>query len=358
VSLFTLELKWPFGIQSGVFSVPSLEKRRSSLGALARPLLGRSSGLSGDHFPVLLSQKYHPRHMSFLRRIIYVAVGGLTFGTGVYAAASFFGPKTPEAQIVYNPAVGAVIPREQSRQVHDHLAPKYDSLVATDEVVTGVNTMRAKLGSTAKGKVLEIAVGSGRNFSYYGDLVTHITAMDYSSAMMKQAMTKANSKPTRFIEGDAHNLSSLVEEQFDTVVDSFGLCSFEDPVHVLKEMQKVCKPTGQILLLEHGASDSRWLRIYMDRKAHSHATSWACFFNRDIESLVEQAGLHIVHKEKRHFGTTHFIIATPSAPNSVGTPETPLDSSLPADQSDSGKQSRLSKIKSKAEDLKAKVLQK
>ena len=41
---------------------------------------------------------------------------------------------------------------------------------------------------------------------------------------------------------------------FDTVVDTFGLCSYEDPIAALREMRRVCQPGGQVLLLEHGRS--------------------------------------------------------------------------------------------------------
>lgn len=42
------------------------------------------------------------------------------------------------------------------------------------------------------------------------------------------------------------------DDMFDFVVDTFGLCSFNDPVNVLREMARVAKPDGKILLLEHG----------------------------------------------------------------------------------------------------------
>lgn len=254
--------------------------------------------------------------MNVLRKVIYTAVGGTAFGAGVWLAATNFGSKknqTPKTEICHSEAVGAFIPREQSKEVHDFLAPKYDKLVATDEAVTGVSKLRAKLGQDAKGEVLEIAVGSGRNLPFYGPSVSKITAIDYSQEMMKQAMTKSCSKPVNFVLGDVHSLeASTAGKRFDTIVDSFGLCSFEDPVLALKQMQQACKPGGQILLLEHGASDSKWMRAYMNSKACSHAHSWACIFNRDIDAILEASGLIVEHKERKHFGTTYYVVARPS----------------------------------------------
>jgi methyltransferase OMS1 len=254
--------------------------------------------------------------MNFLQKAIYTAIGGAAFGAGVYLTAKNLGPKTPEVpqtEILHTEAFGAFIPKEQSKEVHDFLAPKYDKLVATEEAVVGVSKFRTKLGAKAVGSVLEVAVGSGRNLPFYGPSVTRITGVDYSMEMMKQAMTKTCSKPVKFSLGDVHNLQAAVQgERFDTVVDSFGLCSFEDPVLALRQMQSVCKPNGQILLLEHGSSTSKWMRMYMDSKADSHAHSWACIYNRDIDAIVEKSGLIVEHKERKHFGTTYFIVARPS----------------------------------------------
>jgi methyltransferase OMS1 len=254
--------------------------------------------------------------MNFMRKLLITAVSGAAFGAGVYLAVTQLGPQKPQApdtEIKHLEGVGAYIPREQSKEVHDYLAPKYDKMVAPEEMVAGVSKLREKMGSKARGQVLEIAIGSGRNLSFYGPSVTHITGLDYSSEMMKQAMTKVCTQPLKLVLGDAHDLlSSVGGKRFDTVVDSFGLCSFEDPVLVLKQMQAVCKPDGQILLLEHGASDSKWMRIYMNSKSQKHAHSWACIFNRDIDSIIEASGLIVEHKERKHFGTTYFIIAKPS----------------------------------------------
>jgi len=264
--------------------------------------------------------------MSFLRKVIYTAIGSATFGAGVYITATKFGSREshkPPTDVQHNSDVGAFIPRDQSRQVHDYLAPKYDRLVSTDEKVAGVTKYRQKLGAAARGSVLEVAIGSGRNISFYGAHVTQLTGVDYSNEMMKQAMTKTATQPVKFVVGDAHDLKSLVgQERFDTVVDTFGLCSFEDPVHVLKQMQAVCKPGGQILLLEHGVSSSGWMRRYMDSNSQSHAKSWACIYNRDIEDIVEKSGLIVEHKERKYFGTTYFFIARPS-PQFCETPSSP-----------------------------------
>jgi methyltransferase OMS1 len=163
------------------------------------------------------------------------------------------------------------------------------------------------------GRVVTTTAGSGRNFQYYGEDV-HVVAIDQSEKMLEQARKKKQ-RNVEFEVADVHELP-FPAQSFDTVVDSFGLCSMENPVRALEEAQRVCKADGQILLLEHGKSTWHWLRKYMDNHAHEHAQRWGCWFNRDILNLVDQAGLDVVSIKRKHFGTTYLIIARPKQTSS------------------------------------------
>ena len=115
------------------------------------------------------------------------------------------------------------------------------------------------------------------------------------------------------------------DESFDTVVDTFGLCSFEDPVAALREMGRVCRRRsrsrrsvggegdgGRIFLLEHGRSQTHgWLSNILDHFATPHAERWGCYWNRDIVGAVREAGLEIQECRTFHLGTTYYIVATP-----------------------------------------------
>jgi methyltransferase OMS1 len=102
------------------------------------------------------------------------------------------------------------------------------------------------------------------------------------------------------------------DDSFDTVMETFGLCSHEDPVLALKEMARVCRKHGTILLLEHGRSHYNWMNGILDRLAPSHAKNWGCWWNRDIQQLLKDSGLQIVEMSTYHFGTTYKIIAKPN----------------------------------------------
>jgi methyltransferase OMS1 len=116
----------------------------------------------------------------------------------------------------------------------------------------------------AEGDVLEVGAGTGRNLGYYPgqSTVGKIVLSDSSDKMLLRAkekvarMSDAEKGRYQLLVADAAKLNHFPDNSFDTVVDTFGLCSFDDPIAVLKELQRVCKPNGKILLLEHGRSKS------------------------------------------------------------------------------------------------------
>lgn len=117
--------------------------------------------------------------------------------------------------------------------------------------------------------------------------------------------------------------SPFESNSFDFVVDTFGLCSFEDPVAALREMSRVCRSdaatdgsgrgVGKIYLLEHGRSDWEWVSNILDAHAEKHAKRWGCYWNRDIEKIVREAGLEILQMSRYHLGTTYYVVAAPAA---------------------------------------------
>jgi methyltransferase OMS1 len=92
--------------------------------------------------------------------------------------------------------------------------------------------------------------------------------------------------------------------KYDTIIQTFGLCSVADPAKLLANMASMVRPdTGQILLVEHGRGTSDWMNGRLDKSAGKHFRKFGCWWNRDIEKLVldavdEVPGLEVVRLER------------------------------------------------------------
>ena len=167
-----------------------------------------------------------------------------------------------------------------------------------------MGSKRKNLLSKCQGNVLEVCCGTGRNLGFYPmHSIQSLYMTDNSESMLNQSLKKNSDSKIHF---NVANVTSLhyPNESFDTVVDTFGLCSVSDPIQALKEMSRVLKPNGTILLLEHGRTSNDLLNTCLDKSAPFHAQKWGCWWNRDLNHLIHEAGLEIKSQKTFHFGTT------------------------------------------------------
>ena len=83
----------------------------------------------------------------------------------------------------------------------------------------------------------------------------------------------------------------------------------DNPVQALREMRRVCRPGGRILLMEHGRSDWPAIARWQDRRAPKHAALLGCWWNREPLENVRKAGLDPVVARRGFFGMVHVIEA-------------------------------------------------
>jgi ubiquinone/menaquinone biosynthesis C-methylase UbiE len=197
------------------------------------------------------------------------------------------------------------------------IARKYDSIAVrydrAERIAEGLlfNRLRRGIFSRARGDVLEVAAGTGRNLEFYPP-GCHVTAVDLSQGMLDIARRRANelgrAVDFQLMDGAALDFP---DARFDTVTSSLSTCTFPDPLAVLREMRRVCKPDGRILLLEHGRSRVRLFGWLQDRLADRQARAFGCHWNREPRRLVEQAGLRPMSDRTHLFGVVHVIEAAP-----------------------------------------------
>jgi ubiquinone/menaquinone biosynthesis C-methylase UbiE len=193
---------------------------------------------------------------------------------------------------------------------YDRFACWYDWAEGIPDLL-GVGRLRDRVLQQASGRVLEVAVGTGKNLPYY-QRECQITAVDLSREMLNIARKRAakRSMNVSFLLANAEALP-FSDDSFDTVISSLSTCTFPDAVSPLKEMARVCRPEGKVLLLEHGRSDREWLGRFQDRHAERFAEPLGCHWNREPLELTEIAGLKVVRSRRSFFGIFHRIEAEP-----------------------------------------------
>lgn len=172
---------------------------------------------------------------------------------------------------------------------YNRIAKVYDLLEKPMESMT-MGKWRDNLIERIEGeKVLEVGVGIGKNLIHYPDSLD-ITGIDFSKNMLEKARIKAKGKKNiKLIEMDAQNME-FDDNTFDTVVTSCVFCSVPDPVEGLKEIRRVCKNDGKIIMLEHMRSNNEIVGKFMDIVNFIPLTIWGANINRRTIENLKKAG--------------------------------------------------------------------
>jgi ubiquinone/menaquinone biosynthesis C-methylase UbiE len=157
---------------------------------------------------------------------------------------------------------------------------------------------REQLWSLVKGpEVLEVGIGTGKNIPFYPDGVK-VTGVDLTQGMLERARNRAAilKRDVTLLLGDAQSLE-FSDAAFDTVIATFVFCSVADPIQGLREVSRVVKPNGQVLLLEHVRSAKPVLGEVMDILNPVLVRVTGANINRWTVENVSRAGLRIEHVE-------------------------------------------------------------
>ena len=109
-------------------------------------------------------------------------------------------------------------------------------------------------------RVLEVGVGTGINLALYPKNCS-VVGIDFSSSMLEIARERAvrkDSRNVRLLQMDAADLK-FVDNSFDIVYAPYLISVVPDPVRVAREMRRVCRPGGRIILLNHFLSPNALL---------------------------------------------------------------------------------------------------
>ena len=176
---------------------------------------------------------------------------------------------------------------------------------------------RAKIIPRARGRVLELGIGSGLNLPYYdADRVTCVHGLDVSVELWGLAGERrgAAGVGVEFLEAPAEAVP-LPDASVDTVVLTYTLCTLPDVPGALAEARRVLRDGGELLFCEHGAAPDPDIRRWQDRLDPVwHRLAGGCHLNRDAPALIEAAGFRI-----RSLDSTYLPGWRPATFNTWGT---------------------------------------
>ncbi|WP_323373542.1 class I SAM-dependent methyltransferase [Plantactinospora alkalitolerans] len=191
-------------------------------------------------------------------------------------------------------------------------APSYDRQIAFLEKIQ-FSGGREWLGARARGRILEVAIGTGLNLPHYPTDAT-VTGIELSPAMLAIARQRAADlgRADDLREGDAQRLP-FDNDSFDTAVCALSLCAIPDPTTAISEMKRVLVPGGRLLLLDHVRST--WPPIYAAQWLLERITIRVAgeHFTRRQLQLVKASGFDIIEAERLKAGSVERIHATKPA---------------------------------------------
>jgi ubiquinone/menaquinone biosynthesis C-methylase UbiE len=175
----------------------------------------------------------------------------------------------------------------------------YDPLLWIGERA-GNAKRRSSLLGMANGRVLELGAGTGLNLPHYSDAVEELVLTEPAAPMLSKLRRRArrNGRNATVVPASAESLP-FEDASFDTVVSTLVLCTVDDPRRVIAEINRVLRPGGRLLFLEHVRSDSSRLARWQDRLHRPwHAFAAGCNANRPTVELLNESELQVGEVEQ------------------------------------------------------------
>ena len=186
----------------------------------------------------------------------------------------------------------------KTRDRYNRIAPVYDSMEWVTEWAAFQHWRQRLWTLVPSGRILEVGVGTGKNFTYHRS-PDNVIGIDISDRMLVKARQKAGDGDfdIQLHQADAQRLG-FADNSFDAAVATFVFCSVPDAVRGLRELGRVVKPGGKIVLLEHVRINQPaiigklmdWLDPLVVRLMGPH-------INRRTVENVKKAGLEVEYVE-------------------------------------------------------------
>ncbi|MDA7542495.1 class I SAM-dependent methyltransferase [Gammaproteobacteria bacterium] len=170
-----------------------------------------------------------------------------------------------------------------------------------------INYQRQKVVPLAKGKVLDIGIGSGLNIPFYNsDKIDKVIGIDPSHELIDLAKQLANDSKAsiELVIGSAESIP-YPDNFFDTVLVTYTMCTIPNVAIANKEMWRVLKDDGRLIFCEHGLAPDKKISKWQNRiDPFWGKIAGGCHLNRDIQKLITDAGFSFESLDKMYIPST------------------------------------------------------
>ena len=170
-----------------------------------------------------------------------------------------------------------------------------------------INYQRQKVVPLAKGKVLDIGIGSGLNIPFYNsDKIDQVIGIDPSHELIDLAKELANDSKAsiELVIGSAESIP-YPDNFFDTVLVTYTMCTIPNVAIANKEMWRVLKDDGRLIFCEHGLAPDKKISKWQNRiDPFWGKIAGGCHLNRDIQKLITDAGFSFESLDKMYIPST------------------------------------------------------
>jgi ubiquinone/menaquinone biosynthesis C-methylase UbiE len=212
---------------------------------------------------------------------------------------------------------------ERLRAFYDNAADRYDGWLGHYERWMNVGHSRRRLLSLARGRTLEVGVGTGVNIPYYPAAV-QLTAIDLSPAMLELARQRAGRLGTTadLRVGDGEALE-FPDQYFDTVTATHFVSVVADPQRAIAEISRVLTPGGRLLVLDHVRSQIPLVRLLQWALAPLAARFAGWHLSRDVAVGLTSQGFAIENRRRSRLGMLDEIVCRKADTRSAPTIDLP-----------------------------------
>lgn len=170
-----------------------------------------------------------------------------------------------------------------------------------------INYQRQKVVPLAKGKVLDIGIGSGLNIPFYNsDKIDKVIGIDPSHELIELAKELANDSKAsiELVIGSAESIP-YPDNFFDTVLVTYTMCTIPNVAIANKEMWRVLKDDGRLIFCEHGLAPDKKISKWQNRiDPFWGKIAGGCHLNRNIQKLITDAGFSFESLDKMYIPST------------------------------------------------------